>query len=76
METTSPCCAVAVLSHPLLLQLHPHGFASSSQRAQNRNILIVCAHVTLMLCPAGLLDHRKEKKLGTFMLLRKTVQGL
>lgn len=61
-ETTSSCYAVATLSHPLLLQLHPHVFVSSYQRSQNRNILIIHAHVILMLYPEAFLDHRKGKK--------------
>lgn len=65
-----------MLSHPLLWQLHPDGFASSSQRSQNRNILIIHAHVILLLYPEALLGHRKGKRLGTFMHLRKTVQRL
>lgn len=61
MKTTS-CYAVATLSHPLLLQLHPHVFVSSYQRSQNSNILIIHAHVILMLYSEAFLDHKKEKK--------------
>lgn len=62
MKTTSSCYAVATLSHPLLLQLHPHVFVSFYQRSQNRNILIIHAHAIIMLYPEAFLDHRKGKK--------------